>query len=121
MSTEKSTKLQALLNKAAKKPPTKSAKEQVKAKLEPRRTRTQSANHGKVINYYVEYEDGTVLLAQGKYADLIYQFTKAAQEIVTANAYAYYEGPPLTEMDKETAMQLMKTPSGTNCTNSEAR
>jgi hypothetical protein len=64
-------------------------------------------DHGKVVNYYVEYEDGTVLLAQGKHAHLIYRFTLEAQSLATMHAFAYYNGPGMEEITKEEALKLL--------------
>ena len=65
-------------------------------------------NHGKVVNYYVEYEDGSVHLAQGAHAHLVYRFTMEAQKLATMHAFAYYEGPGMLEMTKQEALDLIK-------------
>jgi hypothetical protein len=65
-------------------------------------------NHGKTVNFYVEYEDGVVALAQGAHADLIYRFTMESQKLSTMYAYAYYEGPAMTEMPKKDAIALLQ-------------
>lgn len=71
------------------------------------RALTKVAGHGKVVNYYVEYEDGTVHLAQGAHADLVYRFTLEAQQLVSMNGFAYYEGPSMTEITKEEALRKL--------------
>jgi hypothetical protein len=71
-------------------------------------------NHGDVVAYYVEYADGTSLLAQGKAAHLIYRFTMKAQELATMHAFAYYDGPPMPEMTKEEALKLLVGKGGKN-------
>jgi hypothetical protein len=68
----------------------------------------KEVSHGKAVNYYVEFEDGTCQLAQGHHAHLIYRFTKESQLLATMHAFAYYEGPPMPELTKEEALKLLQ-------------
>ena len=87
------------------------SKQDKKTKLVPAKpavlSKPVAINHGRVVNYYVEYEDGTVHLAQGDHAHLIYRFTLESQKLATMHAFAYYEGPAMLEITKDEAIELM--------------
>lgn len=65
------------------------------------RTRT------KAVIYYVEFEDGTAMLAQGEHADIVYRFTREAQEITSNDGSLYYDGPELQKVTRDNARNLI--------------
>lgn len=54
-----------------------------------------------VAEYLIKLEDGTVLHAEGKHADVIARFVEECQNICIGQGLAYYGGPPLTRYSAE--------------------
>lgn len=79
----------------------------LKEKAEALKPKESIAHHGKVVNFYVEYADGTALLAQGEHADLIYRYTNEAQMLCTMHAFSAYVGPGMASFSKEEALKLI--------------
>jgi len=55
----------------------------------------------RVAEYLIKLEDGTVLCAEGKHADVIARFVEECQNICIGQGLAYYGGPPLTRYSAE--------------------